>query len=83
MRIVLLAILTLTAACRYDKEAHYAIGLASANYVTERTGSALQGCAASIGLGLIKEAADRQFGGNVERADILATSAGCQFGVRW
>ncbi len=73
-----------TSACRYDKEAHLTLGLAASEYVTQRTGSSVQGCLASLTLGFMKEAYDGISGsGVVDAGDIIATGASCQYTVRW
>ena len=84
MRIVLVlsALLSLSACSTgfvgaYDKEAHYMAGAMVSHYVTQQTGSPLQGCAASFGLGILKEAIDSTGYGVVDRGDAMATGAGC------
>jgi len=69
--------LFLTSACAADKVMHASAGNMVSRYVTHHTGSALQGCAAAVGIGVLKEVYDHHAGGNVEGADVLATGAGC------
>ncbi|MEM6308100.1 MAG: hypothetical protein AAF701_08950 [Pseudomonadota bacterium] len=70
-------------ACKYDKEAHLSVGLAASEYVTHTTGSPLTGCAASLALGIAKEAYDATGQGMVDAADVMATGATCQLNFRW
>ena len=64
-----------------DKLGHMTAGIAASKYVTQRTGSPLAGCMASIALGIAKEAYDSTGRGTVDRNDAIATAsgAGCAF----
>ncbi len=64
-----------------DKIGHMAAGVAASKYVTQQTGSPLAGCAASLFLGIAKEAYDSTGRGVVDRNDVYATmsGAGCAF----
>lgn len=77
MRIFLIIPLMFTAGCMHDKDAHFLAGSAVSQFVTQETGSPLAGCAAAIGVGVLKEAYDRKYGGDVSGADVAATVAGC------
>ncbi len=64
-----------------DKGLHMLAGAAVSYYVADQTGSQVKGCAAAIGVGLLKEAYDRRHGGIVDTGDVLATGIGCTFTV--
>lgn len=60
-----------------DKVRHFGAG-AAAGYAGEQvTGSRAWGCAAALGIGVLKEHVDRNRGGKFDRDDLLATVAGC------
>ncbi len=60
-----------------DKTAHWVAGAMVSHVVSRNGGTPLQACAASLAVGVIKEAADSKFGGVVDRKDVWATGAGC------
>ncbi len=64
-------------ACAQDKVLHYGAGAGVSGLVKHQTGSLGKGCAAAFAVGVAKEVYDDRYGGNVEAADILATTAGC------
>lgn len=70
--------LILVTACKHADEAHFAAGMAFSEYVTEQTGSPLKGCAAALGVGLLKEAYDSTGRGTADGRDVFATVAGCR-----
>lgn len=70
---LLLALSTLTACQHYDKAAHFAAGAGVAHIVTSETGSKTAGCAAAIGIGLLKEMIDD----HADPVDLIATGLGC------
>lgn len=63
----------LTACQHYDKAAHFAAGAGVSHIVAEETGSKAAGCAAAIGIGLLKEAIDD----HADPVDLIATGLGC------
>ena len=69
--------------CATDKAQHMAAGAAVSRFVTHQTGSQAQGCMASLGVGLAKEAFDSAFGGTVDGMDVLATGIGCRLTYRF
>ncbi|MEO0486850.1 MAG: hypothetical protein AAF092_13170 [Pseudomonadota bacterium] len=66
-----------------DKGVHMLAGGLVSHYVTERTGSQWQGCAAALSVGILKEAIDRQGSGVADSKDALATGAGCSITYRF
>jgi hypothetical protein len=70
---ILLIVSTLSACQHYDKAAHFAAGAGVAHIVATETGSKTAGCAAAIGIGLLKEVIDDQ----ADPADMIATGLGC------
>ncbi len=58
-----------------DKMVHFTVGLIASEFVTERTGDPWKGCAAALGLGVLKELYDRPTTGFNTR-DLLATGLG-------
>ena len=88
MRRPLLACLALLAAtalsgCENDKVLHFAAGGAASLAVTGMGGSPLQGCAASLALGVAKEVYDQHTGGDVDARDAGATGLGCVVSYRF
>lgn len=81
--VILLIILPVLSACMGDKQKHYAVGVVTQSFVQDQTGSALKGCAASLGLAAAKEVYDSQFGGVVDRGDVTATIASCTLTYRF
>ena len=87
LRLSLLALcIPLAAGCTLsthdrDKAVHLIGGAAVAAYVERETGSKWKGCAAALGVGLLKEAVDSRTGGVVDAKDVIATGAGCS--VTW
>lgn len=79
-RTILLALLSVfpaLAGCQhYDKGLHFAIGAGVSHVVAEQTGSKAAGCAAAIGVGLLKELVDEV----ADPADLIATGLGCSVG---
>jgi len=69
----LLPLLGLTACQHYDKAAHFAAGAAVSHVVATQTNNKAAGCAAAIGVGILKELIDD----HADPADILATGIGC------
>lgn len=69
--------------CANDKTLHFVAGAAASKYVTQRTQSPVQGCAAALASGIAKELYDSKFGGIVDREDALATVAGCMYTIRF
>jgi len=63
-----------------DKGLHMLAGAVVADHVTRQTGDPWKGCAAAIGIGVLKEVIDsRTAHGVVDGYDVLATGAGCTF----
>ena len=76
-RCPLLILLPLAGCSTPDKTAHWAAGAITAEVVRRAGGTPLQSCAASLAVGVVKEAADHRFGGVVDRRDVWATASGC------
>ncbi|MFP7570690.1 hypothetical protein [Marivita sp. S2033] len=70
---LLLTLPILTACQHYDKAAHFAAGAAVSQIVATQTDSKATGCAAAVGVGILKELVDDV----VDPADIVATGLGC------
>ena len=68
-----LSLLALTGCQHYDKAAHFAVGAAVSHVVTKETNNPLAGCAAAIGVGLVKELIDD----HADPLDLAATGLGC------
>jgi len=64
---------SLSACQHYDKAAHFAVGAGVSHVVATETGSKAAGCAAAIGIGLLKEVMDDQ----ADPVDLIATGLGC------
>ena len=85
-KLAVLALFTIfLSGCAVDKRAHFVAGTAVSGIVTEYTGSHLKGCAASFGVGFLKEyVVDEIVHGKPDFADVIATGAGCTiWSVRW
>ncbi|MFP7673224.1 hypothetical protein ACG74X_07685 [Marivita sp. S0852] len=72
-RTLIVALLGLTGCQHYDKAAHFAVGAAVSHAVTTQTQSKAAGCAAAVGVGVLKELIDD----HSDPLDILATGLGC------
>lgn len=79
-----LSVLVLSA-CTTDKKAHFVAGAAVSGVVADYTGSHVKGCAASFGVGFLKEyVVDKSVHGKPDIKDALATGAGCTFwSITW
>ena len=78
LKLLAFAALVSTAACAQDHAAHAGAGHLVSRYVAEQTGSQWKGCAAALGVGVLKEVYDKHNGGDVELSDALFTgAAGC------
>ena len=82
-KMMLVTALGVTSACATDDTMHFAAGHFVSRYVTERTGSPFQGCLASLGVGVLKEVYDHNYGGDVEGSDVFFTGAGCAVTVEF
>ena len=60
-----------------DKVGHFVVGAGVSIVATELGATPLQACAASLVVGVAKEAYDSKYGGIVETMDALATVSGC------
>lgn len=70
---LVLALLPLSACQHFDKAAHFAVGAGVAHVVSKETGRKAAGCAAAIGVGLLKEMIDHA----ADPVDLIATGLGC------
>ncbi|MCK0148651.1 hypothetical protein MWU54_01330 [Marivita sp. S6314] len=73
---VLSCVLGLAGCQHYDKAAHFAVGAAVSHVVATQTDNKAAGCAAAIGIGVLKEVIDD----HADPLDILATGLGCSVG---
>ena len=70
----LLIVFPALAGCQhYDKAAHFAAGAAVSHIVATQTGNKAAGCAAAVGVGVLKELVD-DVG---DPLDVFATGLGC------
>lgn len=60
-----------------DKIRHFGAGAVAGYAGEELTGSRALGCAAALGIGILKEHVDRNRGGRFDKDDLLSTVAGC------
>ncbi|MBT9385028.1 hypothetical protein KM176_14255 [Pseudooceanicola sp. CBS1P-1] len=68
----------------YDKQLHYLSGAALSVLAEQQQMTPLQTCLFSLGAGLAKEAWDSTGRGDVEMADVAATSfVGCHVRIRF
>jgi hypothetical protein len=81
--VFVIAVPLVLSACMGDKQKHFTVGVVTQSFVEGQTGSALKGCAASLGLAAAKEYYDSRFGGVVDREDVTATMAGCTLTYRF
>ena len=79
--ILILALAGCAGGIQQDKVGHFVMGSGVAVLAKELGATPLQACAASLAVGVTKEAYDSKYGGTVETADALATVAGCA--VTW
>ena len=69
--------------CASDKTMHFVAGAAASKFVTHQTNSPLKGCAAALAAGIAKELYDSQFGGVVDKNDVIATGVGCAYTIKF
>jgi hypothetical protein len=70
----LILVFPAVAGCQhYDKAAHFAVGAAVSHVVATETGNKAAGCAAAVGVGLLKELVDDVS----DPLDLIATGMGC------
>lgn len=73
-KLALVIVFPALAGCQhYDKGLHFAVGAGVAHVVAQETGSKPAGCAAALGVGLLKEMVDEVS----DPADLIATGLGC------
>ncbi|MCL3883619.1 hypothetical protein [Marivita sp. GX14005] len=70
---LILALPALAACQHYDKAAHFAAGAAVSHAVTTQTDNKALGCAAAVGVGILKELIDDV----ADPMDAVATGLGC------